>query len=117
MLLQHNWPGNVRELENVIQRALILQQGDTITAEALMLDTATKLASDTPSDHVLPEQVAHSEALGAELWQQERQIILETLQRFKGKRKPVAEHLGISPRTLRYKLAKMREDGMVLPGR
>lgn len=117
MLLQHSWPGNVRELENVIQRALILQQGDTITAEALMLDTANKLASDTPSNHVLPEQVAQSEALGAELWQQERQIILETLQRFKGKRKPVAEHLGISPRTLRYKLAKMREDGMVLPGR
>jgi len=121
VLLNHPWPGNVRELENVIQRALILQQGDEITPDALLLDAQTKLVHDTPVNHVLPEQVAiaaaGSEALGAELWQQERQIILETLERFKGKRKPVAEHLGISPRTLRYKLAKMREDGMVLPGR
>lgn len=116
-LLAHPWPGNVRELENVIQRALILQQGGVIDAADLMLDAQAPLQLHTPVESVLPEQVKNGDVLGTELWQQERQIILEALQRFKGKRKPVAEHLGISPRTLRYKLAKMREDGMVLPGR
>ena len=116
-LLAHTWPGNVRELENVIQRALILQQHDDITADDLLLDATHQLTSDTPENHVLPEQVVGNDDLGAELWQQERQIILETLKRFKGKRKPVADHLGISPRTLRYKLAKMRDDGLILPGR
>ena len=42
-------------------------------------------------------------------------IILETLARCNGKRKEVAETLGISPRTLRYKLAQMRDLGIALP--
>ena len=53
--------------------------------------------------------------LGSELRQQEHQIILDTLQSCQGRRKDVAERLGISPRTLRYKLAKMREVGIELP--
>ena len=53
-----------------------------------------------------------SSKLGSELRQQEHQIILDTLQSCKGRRKDVAERLGISPRTLRYKLAKMREVGI-----
>jgi two-component system response regulator FlrC len=53
--------------------------------------------------------------LGSELRHQEHQIILDTLQSCKGRRKDVAERLGISPRTLRYKLAKMREVGIELP--
>ncbi|HBI75923.1 MAG TPA: sigma-54-dependent Fis family transcriptional regulator, partial [Alteromonas macleodii] len=46
---------------------------------------------------------------------QEHQIILDTLVSCNGKRKDVAEKLGISPRTLRYKLARMREDGIEVP--
>lgn len=53
--------------------------------------------------------------LGNELQQQEHQIILDTLNACNGKRKDVADKLGISPRTLRYKLAKMREVGIQLP--
>ena len=53
--------------------------------------------------------------LGSELRYQEHQIILDTLVSCNGKRKDVAEKLGISPRTLRYKLARMREDGIEVP--
>jgi two-component system, response regulator FlrC len=56
-----------------------------------------------------------SEHLGSELKQQEHQIILDTLQDCNGSRKAVADRLGISPRTLRYKLAQMREAGIDLP--
>jgi two-component system response regulator FlrC len=50
-----------------------------------------------------------------ELKDKEHRIILETLARCQGKRKDVAETLGISPRTLRYKLAQMRDLGISLP--
>jgi len=50
-----------------------------------------------------------------ELKDKEHRIILETLARCQGKRKEVAETLGISPRTLRYKLAQMRDLGIALP--
>ncbi|WP_028867450.1 sigma-54-dependent transcriptional regulator [Psychromonas arctica] len=55
------------------------------------------------------------EALGQGLKQQEQKIILEALQTCRGKRKDVAELLGISPRTLRYKIARMKEQGIALP--
>ena len=54
-------------------------------------------------------------SLGGELKQQEYQIILDALIDCRGNRQAVAEKLGISPRTLRYKIAKMREEGMIIP--
>jgi two-component system response regulator FlrC len=113
-LLQHHWPGNVRELENVIQRALILSEGNQIDAEDLMIEQdSSVLAQTSRLDFENIED--DSSKLGSELRQQEHQIILDTLQSCKGRRKDVAERLGISPRTLRYKLAKMREVGIELP--
>lgn len=109
-LMTHAWPGNVRELENVIQRALILSQGEHIDASDLMIEFNDQVPE-------MPTQVVQEDSslLGSELRQQEHQIILDTLVSCNGKRKDVAEKLGISPRTLRYKLARMREDGIDVP--
>ena len=114
-LLAHPWPGNVRELDNVIQRALILCQGDSLSERDLFLDgqagvPTVSVAVSTPK---APQAVA--EDLGSELKHQEFQIILDALAACQGSRKAVAERLGLSPRTLRYKLAKMREAGIALP--
>jgi two-component system response regulator FlrC len=106
----YHWPGNVRELDNVIQRAMILHTDKIIDAGDLLIenfDTALVIE---------PEKVTSSEdKLGNELKLQEHQIILDTLQACHGSRKDVAERLGISPRTLRYKIAKMRDSGIEIP--
>lgn len=111
-LVQYDWPGNVRELENVMQRALILCDGEVIESSDLMIDMTATLVSHTAS---IDEPVIDDSKLGSELRHQEHQIILDTLQLCKGKRKDVAEKLGISPRTLRYKLARMRDEGIDVP--
>ena len=108
-LTQYTWPGNVRELENVVQRALILCENGEIDATDLMIDTAINTEPDVVSE------LDDSSKLGSELRHQEHQIILDTLVSCNGKRKDVAEKLGISPRTLRYKLARMRDDGIEVP--
>ena len=112
-LQAHGWPGNVRELDNVIQRALILLQGSVLEADALIFDTQEL---DWPAATPPGLVVEALGGLGGELRQQEQQIILETLGACQGSRKAVAEQLGISPRTLRYKLARMREQGIDVPG-
>ena len=108
-MLAYSWPGNVRELDNVIQRALILHSNQTITAGEILIesfDTQIQVASTIDE---------REDKLGNELKHQEHQIILDTLQACKGSRKAVAERLGISPRTLRYKIAKMRDHGIEIP--
>ena len=104
-LKEHSWPGNVRELENVVQRALILTTGDTVTLQSLVIevDLLTPVAE--------PKVEFSGDVLKDDLWEQERQMILEALRLESGRKKETAERLGISPRTLRYKLAKMREEG------
>lgn len=116
-LIQYAWPGNVRELENVVQRALIMHVDGRIEAEDIILDERFQAFDIQKTGAVFPEQVLPSDKdnLGNELKIQEQQIILDTLEKFSGKRNKVADALGISPRTLRYKLAKMREDGITLP--
>ncbi len=106
----YHWPGNVRELDNVIQRALILHTDQFIDAGDLLIENFdTELLAE-------PEDVSSSDdKLGSELKLQEHQIILDTLLACHGSRKDVAERLGISPRTLRYKIAKMRDSGIEIP--
>lgn len=112
-LLTYRWPGNVRELDNVIQRALILRVHDAIGVNDIILDSSdVKLEAAEDVDTDKPVEV---EGLGGELKAQEHVIILETLNQCQGSRKLVAEKLGISARTLRYKMAKMRDMGIELP--
>ncbi|WP_111976694.1 sigma-54-dependent transcriptional regulator [Algibacillus agarilyticus] len=111
-LLQHKWPGNVRELDNVIQRALILANNETITEHDILLETDTAMIETVAESSIEADK---PERLGAEIQKQEQQIILDTLVAFHGKRNLVADKLGISPRTLRYKIAKMRDQGIAIP--
>jgi two-component system response regulator FlrC len=104
-LLAHDWPGNVRELENVVQRTLIMLQGNTVAAADLIME-----------DRQHPvEIVAQSETSGLQddLKVREYELIVDALATESGQRSAAARMLGISPRTLRYKLARMREDGFI----
>lgn len=112
-LRQHAWPGNVRELDNLVQRAMILANGDEIDESALHFEVVSPSVAPTPqSAPVEPEPNLESNAgagLGGDLKQREYQLIMQALA--SGNKKEAAEKLGISPRTLRYKIAKMREEG------
>lgn len=106
----YSWPGNVRELDNVIQRALILHCNQIIDAQDLLIENF-----ETENVSKTEQQPAPDDKLGSELKLQEHQIILDTLLACHGSRKEVAERLGISPRTLRYKIARMRDSGIQIP--
>ena len=108
-LRRHSWPGNVRELENVMQRALILHSGDQVEAVDLRIDTR-----DAPQAP-LTDDDANGLDLEASLRVSEGELIRAALHAEHGRRKPAAQRLGISPRTLRYKMARLREMGVALP--
>jgi len=115
-LLAHAWPGNVRELENVLQRAIIMMSGDCIEAADLHFElTGPGVGTSSSAPLAVISPVAN-DRLDADLRSREQELILEALAAGNGSRKSAAERLGISPRTLRYKLARMREDGIAVPG-
>lgn len=107
-LVAYRWPGNVRELENAIQRALILSTGAVVDIGHLNLACAAGggLASLVTSP-ALPE----TEKKAENMKHLEREHILHTLAEAGGSRKLAIERLGISERTLRYKLQQYREEG------
>ena len=111
-LQRYSWPGNVRELDNVVQRALILQTGPEIGVSDLMLNPDE--LSEAKVEDVAVEDDDLAGQLGEGMRQHEFQLIIDALKATHGSRKDAAENLGISPRTLRYKLAKMREMGLDL---
>jgi two-component system response regulator FlrC len=135
LLLTYAWPGNVRELDNVMQRALILAGGPVIEKEHIQLEGTPFMNGTGPSSNfmngavpssaarhaersrsVAPEAPrAASSSLSGSLGAAERALILEALRTDQGNREAVAKRLGISPRTLRYKLARLREAGVEVP--
>jgi len=145
LLLTYNWPGNVRELDNLLQRALILVNGPVIGPEHIQFELVneTCVPSDTgtfrtftPMQGMPQRQPAHvpppsalsdafaragaatqaptDASLARTLGNAEKDLILEAL-RSGSPRREVAERLGISPRTLRHKLARLREAGVEVP--
>jgi two-component system, response regulator FlrC len=137
LLLTYNWPGNVRELDNLLQRALILVNGPVIGPEHIQFELMNEPPAYALSPSALPASTMSASALafpmgipsfggGASgtsingtslartLGNTEKDLILEAL-RSGSPRREVAERLGISPRTLRHKLARLREAGVEVP--
>ena len=115
MLLAHSWPGNVRELENVIQRALLFAPGDTIEAAHILFDVTARPVAAQPALRL----VEGDPTLGNIVRMSEFEAIRETLVQCGGSRTETAKRLGISERTLRYRLARIREEGgdVAIPAR
>jgi two-component system response regulator FlrC len=111
-LMGHDWPGNVRELENVIQRALLFAAGDTIQAQHIVFDRPAATVAVPAAMQAANDQPATQPAtLGNIVQMSEFAAIRETLAACGGSRIETARRLGISERTLRYRLAKAREQG------
>lgn len=110
-LLSHNWPGNVRELDNVLQRALILQTGQTLSADDIVFESM----SGSPEPVSSSEQVTSPAPTTQDLRSQEQRHILDVLEKNQASRRLTARELGISERTLRYKIARFREQGVEIP--
>ena len=115
-LLTYAWPGNVRELDNVMQRALILANGPVIHAEHVHMEADAFATSSAARPAAAPRAEVRSDSppagLSHSLSTAERDLILEALRCDQGNRQLAAKRLGISPRTLRYKLAKLRDAGI-----
>ena len=133
LLLQYPWPGNVRELENVMRRAMVLCTDHHISPEHLMFDdwltctTSIALSQTMPvtaplnmdhhvapaawkTDNLAPVPTDNDPPadLQSAVRMNERQVIMATLASTPSKTE-AAKRLGISPRTLRYKMAQLRE--------
>ncbi len=146
MLQNYPWPGNVRELENVVQRAVVLSGGRTISPAHLMFDDAQMDEQAVPAVHAALPQASMDSPIVSEALAQampapmapayaapapietvvtqpvavdldsavkasELQVIMAAIQTSESRMEAAAK-LGISPRTLRYKLAQMRTRGM-----
>ena len=136
LLLTYSWPGNVRELDNLLQRALILVNGPVIGPEHIQFEPAPDVRLAPPAARAPAAAPAATAALAAtesgvdtgtggsadtsgsladSLGQVERSVILDALRNGTCTRREIAERLGISPRTLRYKLARLRAAGIDVP--
>jgi two-component system response regulator HydG len=100
LLGEYLWPGNVRELENVIERAVVLCRGDTLTVDDLP-EAIVQASAPAPS--------ALTVAIGTPLEEVESRLIRETLRHTKGDKSLAAQLLGISTRTIYRKLGETDE--------
>lgn len=122
-LQRYSWPGNVRELQNVVQRALVLCNDDLITENELMFDEIDAPAEATALSVAMRSQLMHYDQrevasahetpvdLSSAVRSSEYQAIMSAIQSTRN-RSEAAKKLGISPRSLRYKMAQFRERGM-----
>jgi two-component system response regulator FlrC len=110
LLEKHSWQGNVRELENVIQRALIMASSSIISENDLIFES-----TETSAIPLNEASICSESGLNKGVRAVEDKLILDTLVDANGSRKNTAERLGISARTLRYKIAKMRDAGVEIP--
>lgn len=106
-LLRHRWRGNIRELGNCVHRACILASGDEISQDDIIFDELVEGGLDDVASTQTP--------VPDDLKGNERDMIIKALRDSKGNRKVASERLGISGRTLRYKVARYKEQGYDIP--
>jgi DNA-binding NtrC family response regulator len=104
LLQRYPWPGNVRELQNIIERACVLEQEEGVV-RADTLEPWLQIGD--------PRGSAFEDLAGKPLADIERQVILSTLQQFKGHRQKTAGALGIGVRTLGMKLKRWKDEGQL----
>ena len=103
-LTKYDWPGNVRELRNAMERAALLSGGEMILPEHLPNRIRPAANGGTPLAEVAAADAERLEEI-------ERQAIIETLKKHRFNRTDTAKALGISRRSLIYKLQRLRELG------
>ena len=103
LLQRYPWPGNVRELQNIVERACVLEQEPGVI-RASTIEPWLKIG-ESPCDSAIHDLA------GKPLADIEKQVILSTLQQFKGHRQKTAGALGIGVRTLGMKLKRWKEEG------
>jgi two-component system, NtrC family, response regulator AtoC len=102
LLRAYSWPGNVRELRNVIERSVLLADGDTLTAEALPPEVRQPERTEQSPIRIGPE--------GMDIEELERTLLLEALRRAEGNRTTAGRLLGLSRHQIRNRLKKYGED-------
>jgi DNA-binding NtrC family response regulator len=110
LLASHDWPGNVRELENVLERALILAQGQPIDHVSLSSELApVELAPPAAAPATAPATAVSMPLVpGASFAEIERHAIMATYEACGRSPRRTAEVLGLSPRTVHYRLREYR---------
>lgn len=100
-LVNHNWPGNVRELKNIIERAVLFEEGELLTGNNISL---VERPAEKPGDSApitIPEQ-------GVSLYDIERSLIIQALHKANYNKTKAARLLKISRETLKYRLKKYK---------
>ena len=99
-LQAHDWPGNVRELENVIERAVVLG------GRSAWVERQHLASLDAPSPLVDGDRIERLLVAGVPLDEVERELIVQALSRSRGNVTQAARLLGLSRRTLQYRMGK-----------
>ncbi len=102
-LAGYSWPGNIRELENVVERVIAMNPGDAITADVLPDFVRAGAPPDSPAvPEIPPEGISLEDQVNAF----EKRLVVAALRQAAGRRAEAARLLGLTDRTLRYRLDK-----------
>ena len=105
-LKNHTFPGNIRELENILERALAMCDGEQILEADLLLE-GEAISSEPPDNSKTVHTRTTNVALPDYLENIEKQVILSALDKTNHNKTAAAKLLGVSFRTLRYRLSKL----------